>query len=259
MNPRRVLICEDEPLARETLRDFIANTPGLALAGEAGDGAQALALLHQLAPDVVFMDVQMPVLTGLQVLRAFADAARAEHAPALPAVIFTTAYDQHAVAAFELNAVDYLLKPFSFERFSQAAQRVLAREATAASGALIGALEEGAAAGTDRTPLTRILVRDRGQIFPLAVAEIEFLKADAKYTQIAARGSSFYVRLALAELEQRLPAERFVRVHRNAIVNLDFVEAMKPDDQSQLEIRMRSGATLLANREASKRLRDAAI
>lgn len=254
---RRVLICEDEPLARETLRDFVAATPGLALIGDASDGAQALSLIRQLAPDVVFLDIQMPEMTGLEVLRSL-DTDEGG-APPLPAVIFTTAYDQHAVTAFELHAVDYLLKPFSFERFSQAAQRVLAGEAPAARSSVVGALQSAAAGGSSSEPLARILVRDRGQIFPLAVAEIEFLKSDAKYTQIAARGTSFYVRLALAELEHRLPAERFVRIHRNAIVNLDLVESMKPDDQSQLEIRMRSGATLLANRDASKRLRDAAI
>jgi two-component system LytT family response regulator len=108
-------------------------------------------------------------------------------------------------------------------------------------------------------PLARILVRDRGQIFPLAVAEIEYLKADSKYTMISARGTRFYVRLALAELEPRLAPDRFLRVHRNAIVNLDFVDSMKPDEQSQLEILMRDGTKLLANREASKVLRDHSI
>jgi two-component system LytT family response regulator len=104
-----------------------------------------------------------------------------------------------------------------------------------------------------------VLVRDRGQIFPIAVAEIEYLKSDSKYTAIAARGSQFYVRVPLAELEPRLPKARFLRVHRNAIVNLDFVLSMKPDEQSQLELLMKDGSTLLANRDASKALRDAAI
>jgi two-component system LytT family response regulator len=118
---------------------------------------------------------------------------------------------------------------------------------------------EQALASRADAPLERVLVRDRGQIFPIAVAEIEYLKSDSKYTAIAARGSQFYVRVPLAELEPRLPKARFLRVHRNAIVNLDFVVSMKPDEQSQLDLLMKDGSTLLANRDASKALRDASI
>lgn len=247
---QRVLVCEDEPLARETLRDFIAGWPGLALVGEATDGAQALKLIRALQPDLVFMDIQMPELSGLDVVRALP-------ADGLPAIVFTTAYDQHAVTAFELHAADYLLKPFSRERFDRAVQRVL-DDGGAPQGVAAQALAAGAR-GTATAPMQRILVRDRGQIFPLNVTEIEYLKSDTKYTAIAARGQLFYVRLALADIEPQLPPERFLRVHRNAIINLDHVQAMKPDDQSQLEILMRDGSTLLANRDASRRLRDMAI
>jgi two-component system, LytTR family, response regulator len=248
--PRTALVCEDEPLARETLRDFIAAHGSLVLVGEAADGATALKLVRQLAPQVVFMDIQMPELTGLEVLRQLQ--AEPAHRP-WPAIVFTTAYDQHAVTAFELHAVDYLLKPFSAERFERAVVRAL--EGSAADGdAAQQALAMPAAA-----PLQRILVRDRGQIFPLPLAEIEYLKSDSKYTLIAARGQQFYVRLALAEIEPKLDATRFMRVHRNAIINLDHVLAMKPDEQSQLEISMRDGSTLLANREASRLLRDQSI
>ncbi len=117
MNPlTRVLICEDEPLARETLRDFIAEHAQLLLVGEASDGAQALKLIRALQPDLVFMDIQMPEITGLEVVRQL---------EVVPPLIFTTAYDQHAVTAFELNAVDYLLKPFTSERFGAAVRRAL--------------------------------------------------------------------------------------------------------------------------------------
>ena len=115
------------------------------------------------------------------------------------------------------------------------------------------------AAGGIVAPLTRILVRDRGQIFPLAVHEIEYLKSVSKYTLLAARGSQFFVRIALSEIEPRLNADKFIRIHRNAIVNLDYVDSMKPDEQSQLEVRMRDGSTLLANRDASRMLRDMSI
>jgi two-component system, LytTR family, response regulator len=240
---KTVLICEDEPLARETLRDFIGAREELVLIGEASDGAMALKMIRALSPQLVFMDIQMPEMTGLQVLQQLSD---------LPAIVFTTAYDQHAVAAFELNAVDYLLKPFSRERFDLAVQRVLEEPAAPR------AATEQALANNDE-PLSRILVRDRGQIFPIAVGEIEYLKSDSKYTMVAARGSTFYVRVPLSDLEPRLDAKRFLRVHRNAIVNLDFVLAMKPDEQSQLEIQMRDGSKLLANRDASRLLRDMSI
>ncbi len=249
MTPIRVLICEDEPLARDTLRDFIAEQPQLLLVGEASDGAQALKLIRALQPDLVFMDIQMPELTGLEVVRQL---------DTVPPLIFTTAYDQHAVTAFELNAVDYLLKPFTQERFDAAVQRAL-HEAAAPQErqqAAEAALGERDAHGA---PLTRILVRDRGRIFPVALADIEHLKSDLKYTQITARGNSYLVRMALTDLEAKLDPSRFLRVHRNAIVNLDFVDSMKPDEQSQLQIRMRDGTELLANREASRHLRDLSI
>jgi two-component system, LytTR family, response regulator len=244
----KVLICEDEPLARETLRDFIAATPELLLIGEASNGAQALKLIRALQPDLVFMDIQMPELTGLEVVRQL---------DAVPPLIFTTAYDQHAVTAFELNAVDYLLKPFSQERFQAAVQRALADVAPSAQRQ--HAAQSALGAGDNSGPLARILVRDRGRIFPIAVADIEHLRSDQKYTQITAKGGSYLVRMALTELEARLDASRFLRVHRSAIVNLDFVESMKADEQSQLLIAMRDGTELLANREASKQLRDLSI
>ena len=245
MSPIKVLICEDEPLARETLRDFIGEQPELLLVGEASDGLQALKLIRALQPDLVFMDIQMPELTGLEVVRQL---------ETVPPLIFTTAYDQHAVTAFELNAVDYLLKPFSQERFQAAVQRALQEAAPAAERA---AAAQSALGGDNA--FTRILVRDRGRIFPVQVADIEHLKADLKYTQITAKGNSYLVRMALTDLEAKLDPSRFLRVHRNAIVNLDFVDSMKPDEQSQLQIRMQDGTELLANREASKQLRDLSI
>ena len=252
-----VLICEDEPLARDTLRDFIAARPELQLVGEAADGVQALKMIRALSPQLIFMDIQMPELTGLDVVRQLAGLTP------WPAIVFTTAYDHHAVTAFELNAVDYLLKPFSNDRFDAAVQRLLEEPAATRSSTVdalgLASTAATATSATPPAPLQRILVRDRGQIFPLPTVEIEYLKSDSKYTLIAARGSSYYVRLPLAEIEPRLDPARFMRVHRNAIVNLDFVQSMKPDEQSQLEILMRDGSKLLANRDASKLLRDQAI
>jgi len=243
---KTVFFAEDEPLARDVLRDAIYDHPALRLVGEAADGATALQRIGQLRPEVVFMDIQMPEMTGLEVLR------RLDY---LPHIVFTTAYDQYAVTAFELNAVDYLLKPFTRARFAEAVSRLL-EGGPPPQEALDGALLQ-VQAGPAR--LERILVRDRGRIFPLAAGEIEYMKADSKYTVIVARGQHFLVRIGISELESQLDPQRFIRVHRSALVNLDFVESMRADDQSQLQIFMRDGSCIGANREASKLLREMTI
>ncbi len=247
MDIKTVFIAEDEPLAREVLRDAIYAHAGLRLVGEAADGASALAQINQLQPDAVFMDIQMPEMTGLEVLKRLRCA---------PAIVFTTAYDQYAVTAFELHAVDYLLKPFTRARFDAAVARLL--EPAHPAPDVVGA---ALARAIDRAPgrIERILVRDRGRIFPLSLNEIEYLKADSKYTAIAARGQTFLVRIGISELEAQLDPARFIRIHRSALVNLDFVDSMKADDQSQLLIQMRDGTSLTASREASKVLREMSI
>jgi two-component system LytT family response regulator len=247
VNVRTVFIAEDEPLAREVLRDAVYAHPGLRLAGEAADGASALAQIEQIRPEVVFMDIQMPEMTGLEVLKRLRWT---------PAIVFTTAYDQYAVTAFELNAVDYLLKPFTRARFDAAVARLL-EESVPSRETMGAALDQAALRAPGR--IERILVRDRGQIFPLSVQEIAYLRADSKYTAIAARGRTFLVRIGISELEAQLDPARFMRVHRSALVNLDFVESMKADEQSQLVIKMRDGVELTASREASRILRDMAI
>lgn len=246
MSMKTAFFAEDEPLARDVLRDAIYRHPGLRLVGEAADGASALAQIGRLRPEVVFMDIQMPEMTGLDVLR------RLDY---LPRIVFTTAYDQYAVTAFELNAVDYLLKPFTQARFAAAVARLL--EGPGHERESLGQVLAQAHAAPAR--LERILVRDRGRIFPLAAADIEYMKSDSKYTVITARGQNFLVRIGISELEAQLDPARFVRIHRSALVNLDFVESMRADDQSQLQIHMRDGSVLGANRDASKVLRDMAI
>lgn len=246
MTIKTAFIAEDEPLAREILRDAVTNRPELRLIGEAADGAVALAQINALQPDVVFMDIQMPEMTGLEVLR------RLSH---LPEIVFTTAYDQYAVTAFELHAVDYLLKPFTRERFDAAVDRLL--ETAPPPTIMEQALQQ--ASLRDASRLERILVRDRGHIFPVQSKDIAYLKADAKYTAIIVGDKTHLVRLSISELETRLDPARFIRIHRSLVVNLDFVEAMKADEQSQLRLHMRDGSVLQANREASKMLREMAI
>jgi two-component system LytT family response regulator len=245
-DPTRVLIAEDEPLAAEALAAWIAENPALALVATCADGETALERIRALQPDLVLMDINMPGLTGLQVLKELvAEGPR-------PAVIFTTAYDEHALAAFELHAVDYLLKPFSRERLAEAIAHATQDRAPLAEA--VAALERPAA-----EPMTRILVRDQGKIFPVSVEAIEYLRSDTKYTAIVSKGRSFLVRLPITAFEQRLDPQRFLKLHRSCIVNLDFVDAMTPDENSQLVAQMRDGTLITANREVSKKLREQSI
>jgi two-component system, LytTR family, response regulator len=244
--PTRVLIAEDEPLAAEALADWVAQMPTLELVASCGDGASALARIRALQPDLVLMDIQMPVLTGLQVMQALAGDAHQ------PAVIFTTAYDEHALTAFELHAVDYLLKPFSRERLAEAIEHVQRDR-----GAVANAVD--ALQAPDNAPLTRVLVRDQGRIFPINVDAIEHLRSDTKYTALAVKGKSYLVRLPIVTFEQKLDPARFVKLHRSCIVNLDFVESLTPDENSQLVARMTDGTLITANRDVSRKLREQSI
>ena len=231
--------------------------PSLQLVATCGDGASALARIRALRPDLVLMDIHMPVLTGLQVAQALAGDERA------PAVIFTTAYDEHALAAFELHAVDYLLKPFSHERFVEAVTHALGADrsspaTTGDAGAALAGAVDALQAPAD-SPLARVLVRDQGRIFPINVDSIEHLRSDTKYTALAVKGHSYLVRLPIVAFEQRLDPARFIKLHRSCIVNLDFVESLTPDENSQLVARMTDGTLITANRDVSRKLREQSI
>jgi two-component system LytT family response regulator len=245
----RTLIAEDEPLAREGLVEWVQALPQLQLLDAVGDGLSALEAIRTQRPDLVLMDIQMPGLTGLQVLRALADDPEAPR----PAVIFTTAYDEHALTAFELHAVDYLLKPFAQERFLEAVQHAMGRQSALGDDTLQAL--EAAQTPVDTEPLRRLLVRDMGKIIPIQVEHIEHLRSDTKYTALAVQGKTYLVRLPITHFGQRLDPQRFLKVNRSCIVNLDFVDAMTPDENSQLVVQLRDGSRFTASREVSKELR----
>jgi two-component system, LytTR family, response regulator len=242
----RAVVVEDEPIARAQLRDLLGDVDWIDCVGEAADGHSAVALIDDAQPDLVFLDIEMPEFNGLEVLR------RLKHDPA---VVFTTAYDKFAVAAFELEAIDYLLKPFGRDRLLAALERVRRAVRDPADEPVArragDAMEQLKAGG----PLTRILVRDRGRIVPIAVSEIERLEADDDYVAVHTRGRRFLVYLNMNEFEARLDAQRFLRVHRSHIVNLDHVAAMEPYDATRLVIQMRDGARIVASRTRSRELR----
>ena len=255
--PARVLVVEDEPLARERLVELLGEVPWLRVAGTAVDGPAAVAALDALRPALVFLDVRLPECSGLEVLE------RAAHRPA---VVFTTAYDQHAVAAFELGALDYLLKPFGRDRLHAALARVrrtLDGPNTQAGGTPVGdgpPVRERArlALGAGGHP-HRLFVRDRGRLVPLLMRDVERLEAEDDYVALFAGGRRFLVELPLGEFEQRLDPARFLRIHRAHIVNLDFVSQLVPYDGARLQVELRDGTKLMASRTRSRELRDLAV
>jgi two-component system, LytTR family, response regulator len=250
--PIRALLVEDEPLARRQLRELAAGVPWLSCVGEAEDGVAAVRAIDELRPDLVFLDIRMPELSGLDVL---------EHAEHEPAVIFTTAFDRYAVTAFELGALDYLLKPFGRDRFLAAverARRVLGARPNDDSDSSTLARAR-AALGSSTGPAERIFVRDRGRIVPIPVRDIDRLEAEDDYVAVHTRGRRFLVYLPLGEFERQLDPARFLRVHRSHVVNLDFVTALVPFDASRLQVEMRDGTKLMASRARSRELRHLAI
>jgi len=240
-DPLRALVVEDEPLARARLRDLLEPVPWVRWVGEAATVTAALEALVRLQPDLVFLDVQLAGGSGLDVLRA-AD-------PGM-GIIFTTAHERFAVAAFELGALDYLLKPFGTDRFSRALERarpvLLSRRGSAA--------ERGREVlGPDR--LQRLFVRDGGRIVPIPVTEIERVQACDDVVLVFAGGRTYRLGVTLAELEERLDPKRFVRVHRSHLVNLDQVVSFAPTEDARLLVTLRSGNTLFASRQRSRELR----
>jgi two-component system LytT family response regulator len=210
--------------------------------GEAADGRTALALVDELRPDLVFLDIRLPELDGLELLRR---AAHALH------VVFTTAYDQHAVAAFELGALDYLVKPFGRERLLVTLERVRAR--LAAEPGETPAAERARAALA--APLERLFARLGERIVPIAVADVKRVEACGDYARVHVEGASYLLHVSLRELEGRLDPQKFVRLHRSHLVRLETIAYLRPHDERRLEAVLRDGSRVVASRGASERLR----
>jgi two-component system LytT family response regulator len=250
MTRTRALVVEDEPIARAQLRDLLDGVGWIECIGEAADGASAVTAIDSLRPDLVFLDIEMPELSGLEVLR------RIQHDPG---VVFTTAYDRFAVAAFELEAIDYLLKPFGRGRLLAALER--ARRVVREPGDESVSRRAGEAIDqlSGNGPLLRIFVRDRGRIIPVTIDDIDRLEADDDYVAVHTRGRRHLVYLGMNEFEARLDPQRFLRIHRSHIVNLDHVAAMEPFDATRMQVTMRDGAKIVASRTRSRELRGLAI
>jgi two-component system LytT family response regulator len=241
----RALIVDDEPLARRRLRTLLKAEADLEFVGECEDGVSAIAETRRLAPDVLFLDVQMPGLDGFDVIEALGPSARA-------AVIFVTAYDQHALRAFEVHAVDYLLKPFDRARLRQAVARVRALRVDAAELgrrllALVGDV-------TANRPLDRVVVKSRGRVYFVRADEIDWIEAAGHYVVLHIAREEHVIRESIKTLAERLDADRFVRIHRSIIVNIDRVKALAPTFHGEYELELRDGTRLASARGYSDRL-----
>ena len=235
-------VADDEPVARAGLRAMLGAFDWVTVVGEAADGESAVREIDGLRPELVFLDVQMPGLLGTDVLR------RLERPPF---VIFTTAFSEHAVTAFELGAVDYLLKPFGPSRLAAAMERVRSALGEPAS---VDALERlsGALAGG---PISRLFVRVGGTLVPLPVERVSWFEASGDYVTAHAGNARHLLHLPLSRLEARLDPRRFVRVHRTHIVNLDQVRAFRRDARGNLEAELLDGARVPVSRARAQELR----
>lgn len=238
------LIADDEPIARAGLRHLLRGLPWLHCIGEAADGLAALAEIQRLKPDLVFLDIQMPGLLGTEVLRRLAGTGTP------PLVIFTTAHGEHAITAFELGALDYLLKPFGPQRLHSTLERVRAALGEPCPPAL-----ERLAELLGRGPLTRLFVRSGAAIVPVAVGEVSHFEAVGDYVAVHVGGVQHLLHLALARLEERLDPQRWVRIHRGCIVNLDAVARFRRLPNGQLSAELKAGQALMVSRSRSQLLR----
>jgi two-component system LytT family response regulator len=246
----RALIVEDEPLARERVRALLAAEPDVEIVGEARDGLEAVEAIRREAPDLVFLDVQMPELDGFGVIERLG-------ALNMPVVVFMTAYDQYALRAFEVNALDYLLKPFDRERFQRAVERARGhldpQGAGALSQRLLGLLQN--LKGSPRY-LERLVVRSSGRIFFLKAEEIDCVEACGNYVRLCVGDDEHLLRETMTSLEAKLDPSRFLRIHRSTIVNVERIKELQPSFHGDYVVMLLSGKRLTLSRGYRDRLQE---
>jgi two-component system LytT family response regulator len=246
----RVLLVDDEPLAREMLREMLQSDPQATIVGESVNGHEALAAIREHSPDLLFLDVQMPELGGFEVLSALGKTV-------IPNVIFVTAYDHYAVRAFEVNALDYLLKPFDQERFDAAWQRarahVLSRRNGGVDQRILALLEEL----KGNKYLERLVIKSAGRIYFLETGEIDWIEAEGNYVSVHSGKKSHLLRETISSLEAQLDPKKFVRIHRSSIVSLDRIQELQPWFHGEYRIILRDGTQLMLSRNHRDKLQEA--
>ena len=242
----RALIVDDEPLARTGVRQLVEPRDDVTVVGEAADGPEAVRQIKKQDPDLVFLDVQMPEMSGLEVVREVG-------VEQMPLTIFVTAYDQYALDAFEAHALDYLLKPIEEERFEEALERARQQlervEAGALNEQLRGVLREYAEEAEEDDPgIERFTVRSRDRIYFVDAEDVQWIESEGDYVALHDGEDTHLVRKTMKELEQNLSSDHFLRVHRSYIVNVNYIEELRPLDHGTYQLRMASGTPLKTSR-----------
>lgn len=253
----RALIVDDEPLARRTIHDLLAADPEIEVIGECGSGVEAVTFIRRQAPDLLFLDIQMPGMNGFEAL------SQVEHRR-IPAIVFVTAFDHYALKAFDVHALDYLLKPFSDERFfealRQAKSQVELREVNRLSQSLVALLGEQAAGETGavkrKSFLTRFMIKTAGRVIFISAADVDWIAADDYYIRLHVGGKSHLLRMSMNELEEKLDPQSFLRIHRSTIVNFDRVKELHQNPNGEYVVVLKNGAELKLSRNRRERLEE---
>ena len=258
-SPIRALIVDDEPLARERLHELLDDTPSVTVLGDAEDGPEAVEAIREQAPNLVFLDVQMPGMSGIDVIEEIG-------AEAMPTTVFVTAYDQYAIKAFDLAAVDYLLKPFDDERFEQALHRardqIASQNDEAISERLLRLLQERDPSlleeerTRDEPYLERIAVQGRGKARIVPVDDLTHITADGSYAELHTGDDTYVIRERMKTLTARLDPEAFARVHRSAIVRLEKIELLLRGGGGDYAVRLQDGTRIPVSRSRVDELED---
>ena len=243
----KVIIIDDEAPARDLIRHCLQPYSGIEITGEADNGFTAMKLIREQNPQLIFLDVQMPKLTGFEMLELMDDP---------PAIIFSTAFDQFAIRAFELNAVDYLLKPYSKERFDAAMQKALARIQLGTPTQLEIQKFKNSSAPLPGT-LTRIAVKDRQQIHVIPVNDIDYLEADGDYVKLHVAKKAYLKEKTMKYFEENLPSQQFIRIHRSYIVNVNEVAKIELYEKESYRVHLKNGEFLKASSNGYKALKAA--
>lgn len=241
----KAVLIDDEPLAREVVKEYLLSFPQIEVVQECNDGFEGLKAIQQYQPDIIFLDIQMPKITGFEMLELVEN---------MPAVIFTTAFEEHAIRAFEVHAVDYLLKPFSSDRFDKAVQKWLDHFQTPAATNTEALLETAAA-----TPLqsNRVVIKINGKIKIIPVQDIHYLEAADDYVKIVTQEGSFLKNKTMSFFEKMLDPQQFTRVHRSYILNVNQVTRIDPYEKENHLAILRSGARVLVSKTGYPRLKAA--
>ena len=250
MKKIRTLIVDDEPLARERLAGLLAAEPDIEILGQCRDGEEAVKAILEHTPDLVFLDIQMPQMNGFEVIEAVS-------AEKMPLVIFVTAHDQHALRAFQVRALDYLLKPFDRDRFHDALERArtqVQREDSGEIGRRLLALVKDLRRDQPRTD--RLVVKSGGRLFFLRADEIDWVEAAGNYVRLHVGSTSYLLRETMNAIEGRLDPEKFFRIHRCRIVNMERIQELQPWLNGEYAVMLRTGTRLTLSRGYREKLQD---